>query len=92
MHFLEPWLATRRSQEAAILRDLINKIFLPMVEYLQENQPHAVIAVALSTQVRTFSQLLTALLANSVSAAMILPEDNIECYVLFATTWSLGAS
>ncbi|EDQ92908.1 uncharacterized protein MONBRDRAFT_22149 [Monosiga brevicollis MX1] len=90
MHFLEPWLATRRSQEAAILRDLINKIFLPMVEYLQENQPHAVIAVALSTQVRTFSQLLTALLANSVSAAMILPEDNIECYVLFATTWSLG--
>lgn len=88
---VKPWLATRRAPEAELLEPLFNRYMEPMLEAVDIISGH-IMRSPMVARVHTLVNLLSALLADSVNAAIILPPVHIECIFLFALTWGLGGT
>jgi hypothetical protein len=86
----KPWLRTRRSPEAQLLGPLLEKFVPPMLTALESSELKVAVETPTSSKLKTLLAILAALLEASVSAAVILPFDHVECYVAFAVAWGLG--
>ncbi|EGD79261.1 hypothetical protein PTSG_09985 [Salpingoeca rosetta] len=88
---VKPWLSTRRTPEAELLQPLFDRYMGTMLEVVSTIEDH-VMQVSMTCRVRTTLDLLSALLSDSVNAAIILPPIHVECAFLFAITWGLGGT
>eukprot|EP00049_Salpingoeca_infusionum_P010521 m.181684 g.181684 ORF g.181684 m.181684 type:complete len:5518 (-) comp14663_c1_seq3:1709-18262(-) len=88
---VSPWLGTRRVPEAQLLRPIFDRYMDLMLQACEEIGNESV-ETAMPCKINTLLKIMTSLLADSVTSAIILPPVHIECIFLFAMTWGLGGS
>ena len=84
------WLRTRRTTEAAILRDLMhgNELLDSCINLADVET--ACVRVPVGGRLETMFAMLASLLRDSVTAGEVLTKPHIECLLLFSIAWSFG--
>ena len=83
------WLSSRRSNEAAILKEMIDRLLDSCIEVV-DTEGGGIINVPVAGRMDTMFALLTSLLSESVSAGDLLSKSHMECLFLFSVAWAFG--